>query len=279
MPPALIQIRKRIVQMPKLGVGTFRLKEQQAEESVTMGLDLGYRHIDTAQIYRNEADVGRAIAKGGVPRGELYVTTKIWIDKFGQGKLIPSLRESLDKLGLDSVDMTLIHWPSPKDEVPMAVYMEQLAEAKQLGLTREIGVSNFTIAHLKQAIDVVGASAIGTHQLEVHPYLQNLNVRAFCRERGIALTGYMPLAYGRVIGDPVLQGIGRKHGATAVQVALAWQLRQDITVIPSSTKRANLAANLDALKLRLDDEDMARIAKLEDGGRIAKPDFAPAWDA
>lgn len=272
-------MRKRIVQMPKLGVGTFRLKEQQAEESVAMGLELGYRHIDTAQIYRNEADVGRAIAKSGVPRGELYVTTKIWTDKFGPGKLIPSLRESLDKLGLDQVDMTLIHWPSPKDEVPMAVYMEQLAEAKQLGLTREIGVSNFTIAHLKQAMDAVGADAIGTHQLEIHPYLQNLKVRAFCRERGIALTGYMPLAYGRVVSDPVLQAIGQKHEATAAQVALAWQLRQDIAVIPSSTKRANLAANLDALKLRLDEDDMTRIAGLEDGGRIANPDFAPAWDA
>ncbi|MGD1824888.1 2,5-didehydrogluconate reductase DkgB [Chromobacterium violaceum] len=268
-----------MMKMPKLGVGTFRLKDQQAEESVSMGLELGYRHIDTAQIYRNEADVGRAIAKSGVPRDELYVTTKIWIDQFAQGMLIPSLRESLDKLGLDSVDMTLIHWPSPNDEVPVAVYMSQLAEAKHLGLTREIGVSNFTIAHLRQAMDAVGADAIGTHQLEVHPYLQNLKVRAFCREHGIALTGYMPLAYGRAVGDPTLQAIGQKHGATAAQVALAWQLQQDIAVIPSSTKRANLAANLDALKLRLDADDMARIAALEDGGRIADPDFAPAWDA
>ncbi|KIA80946.1 2,5-didehydrogluconate reductase B [Chromobacterium amazonense] len=267
------------MQMPKLGAGTFRLKEQQAEDAVAMALELGYRHIDTAQIYRNEADVGRAIANSGLPRGELYVTTKIWTDQFAQGKLIPSLRASLDKLGLEQVDMTLIHWPSPKDEVPMAVYMEQLAEAKQLGLTREIGVSNFTIKHLEQAIAVVGADAIATHQLEVHPYLQNLKVRAFCRQHGIALTGYMPLAYGRVIQDPVLQDIARKHGATAAQVALAWQLQQDIAVIPSSTKHANLAANLKALTLRLDDADMARIAKLEDGGRIADPDFAPAWDA
>ncbi|POA97496.1 2,5-didehydrogluconate reductase DkgB [Chromobacterium sinusclupearum] len=267
------------MQMPKLGAGTFRLKEQQAEDAVAMALELGYRHIDTAQIYRNEADVGRAIAKSGLPRGELYVTTKIWTDQFAQGKLIPSLRASLDKLGLEQVDMTLIHWPSPKDEVPMAVYMEQLAEAKQLGLTREIGVSNFTIKHLEQAIAVVGAGAIATHQLEVHPYLQNLKVRAFCRQHAIALTGYMPLAYGRVIQDPVLLDIARKHGATAAQVALAWQLQQDIAVIPSSTKRANLAANLEALTLRLDDADMARIAGLEDGGRIADPDFAPAWDA
>lgn len=267
------------MQMPKLGAGTFRLKEQQAEDSVAMALELGYRHIDTAQIYRNEADVGRAIANSGLPRGELYVTTKIWTDQFAQGKLIPSLRASLDKLGLEQVDMTLIHWPSPQDEVPMAVYMEQLAEARQLGLTREIGVSNFTIKHLEQAIAVVGADAIATHQLEVHPYLQNLKVRAFCRQHGIALTGYMPLAYGRVIQDPVLQDIARKHGATAAQVALAWQLQQDIAVIPSSTKRANLEANLAALMLRLDDADMASIAKLEDGGRIADPDFAPAWDA
>jgi len=267
-----------MMQMPKLGLGTFRLKEQQVIDSVAAGLELGYRHIDTAQIYRNEAEVGQALAASGVARGEVYVTTKIWTTNFGGGRLIPSLRESLDKLRLDQVDMTLIHWPSPNGEVAVEEYMTELVQAKQLGLTRAIGVSNFTIAHLRQAIAAVGAGEIGTHQLEVHPYLQNLKVRAFCREHGIALTGYMPLAYGRVVQDPALLQIAARHGATAAQVALAWQLQQGIAVIPSSTKRANLAANLEALKLRLDEDDMARIARLEDGGRIADPDFAPAWD-
>ncbi|OHX21348.1 2,5-didehydrogluconate reductase DkgB [Chromobacterium sphagni] len=266
------------MKMPKLGLGTFRLTGQQAIDSVATGLELGYRHIDTAQIYGNEAEVGQALAAGGAARGEVYVTTKIWTANLGAGRLIPSLRQSLDKLQLDQVDMTLIHWPSPNGEVAVAEYMAQLAEAKQLGLTREIGISNFPIGHIEQAIAAVGEGEIGTHQLEVHPYLQNLKVRAFCREHGIALTGYMPLAYGRAVNDELLQRIGAKHGASAAQAALAWQLQQDITVIPSSTKRAHLAANLEAMKLRLDEDDMARINALECNGRIVDPDFGPAWD-
>ena len=265
-------------QIPALGLGTYRLKDQQVIDSVRNGLELGYRHIDTAQIYGNEAEVGQAIADGGVPRSELFVTTKIWVDNLGADKLIPSLKESLHKLRMEQVDLTLIHWPSPDDELQVAEYMAALLEAKAAGLTALLGVSNFTNAHLQQAMEVVGADQIATHQVEIHPFLQNRKVVEFAEEHGIHLTAYMPLAYGKVMTDPVIQEIASRHAANPAQVALAWALQQGFAVIPSSTKRANLESNLGALKLTLSDQDMASIAGLERGERLANPDFAPQWD-
>lgn len=267
-----------MMKMPVMGLGTFRLKAQPLRDSLLQGLELGYRHIDTAQIYDNEAEVGQLMSESGVPRQDIYLTTKVWISEFGPGKLIPSLKVSLEKLRTDYLDLALIHWPSPQDEVPMAVYLEQLAEAKAQGLTREIGVSNFTVAQLKAAIDILGPGAIAHQQVEIHPLLQNRKVVEFCREQGIAVTAYMPLAYGKVLAEPLMQQIAERHGVSAAQVSLAWLLAQNMTVIPSSTQRANLTANLAALSLRLDEADMAAIATLDRGERCANPDFAPAWD-
>ncbi|AGW90602.1 2,5-didehydrogluconate reductase DkgB [Cupriavidus necator] len=266
------------MQIPAIGLGTFRLKGQQVIDSVRTGLELGYHHIDTAQIYDNEADVGQAIAASGVPRKELFVTTKIWTEALGRDKLRASLETSLEKLRLDQVDLTLIHWPSPGDAIPVQEYMEALAEARAAGLTRAIGVSNFTIAHLQQAIDAVGADQIATQQVEMHPFLQNRKLADFTRSQGIHITAYMPLAYGKVMQDPVLQRIAQAHDASPAQVALAWLLQQGYAVIPSSTKRANLEGNLAAASLRLSDEEMAAIAGLDRGERLANPDFAPEWD-
>jgi len=264
--------------IPAFGLGTFRLKEQEVIDSVTNGLQLGYRHIDTAQIYGNEADVGKAIAAAGVARKDLFVTTKIWTDNLGKDKLIPSLKESLDKLQMEQVDLTLIHWPSPNDAIAVATYMEALAEARAQGLTRLIGVSNFTIAHLQQAIAAVGGAEIATLQIEIHPFLQNRKVVEFARAQGIHLTAYMPLAYGKVMTDPTLIGIAEAHQANPAQIALAWSLQQGFATIPSSTKRANLESNLAARKIVLSDADMQTIAKLDKGERLANPDFAPQWD-
>lgn len=266
------------MKMPNLGLGTFRLTGQPLRDSLLQGLELGYRHIDTAQIYANEAEVGQLMSESGVPRQDIYLTTKVWTSEFGPGKVIPSLEVSLEKLGTDYLDLALIHWPSPKDEVLMAVYLEQLAEAKARGLTREIGVSNFTVAQLKQAIEILGPSSIAHQQVEIHPLLQNRKVVEFCHANGIAITAYMPLAYGKVLAEPLLMEIGQRHGVSAAQVSLAWLLAQEMTVIPSSTKRENLAANLAALKVKLTAEDMAAIATLERGERCANPDFAPDWD-
>ncbi len=265
--------------IPPFGLGTFRLKGQVVIDSVTQGLALGYRLIDTAQIYGNEAEVGQAIADSGVPRSALFITTKIWTENLAADKLIPSLKESLAKLRTDHVDLALIHWPSPGGAVPVAEFMGALAEAKAQGLTRQIGVSNFTIALLREAIAAVGAGAIATNQIELHPYLQNRAVAAFAHSQGIHTTSYMTLAYGKVLGDPVLGAIAQAHGATPAQVALAWAMQRGYAVIPSSTQRDNLASNLKAQQLTLTDAEMAQIAALDRGDRLVNPDgLAPAWD-
>lgn len=265
--------------IPRFGLGTFRLKGQTVIDSVRDALEVGYRAIDTAQIYDNEAEVGQAIEAAGIAREDLFLTTKVWISRFTHDDLLASLRESLRKLRTEHVDLALIHWPSQGDAVPMAEYLGALAEARAQGLTRQIGISNFTIAQTRQAIGILGAEAIATNQIEVHPYLQNRALIAFLNEQGIPVTAYMSLAYGQVLSDPVIQTIAERHQATPAQVALAWALQQGFAVIPSSTKRGNLVSNLLAAELRLSDEDMAQIATLDRGHRLANPDgIAPAWD-
>ncbi|MDE1164774.1 MAG: 2,5-didehydrogluconate reductase DkgB [Pseudomonas sp.] len=265
--------------IPAFGLGTFRLKDQVVIDSVRNALALGYRVIDTAQIYGNEAEVGQAIAESGVPRDQLFITTKIWVDNFSADKLVPSLKDSLAKLRTDHVDLTLIHWPSPKGAVPVQEFMSALADAKAQGLTRQIGVSNFTIDLMQQAIAVVGADAIATNQVELHPYLQNRKVAEFADQHGIHLTSYMTLAYGKVLKDPVIEQIAARHNATTAQVALAWAMQLGHAVIPSSTRPENLASNLKAVDLRLSNDDMAQIATLDRGERLTSPaSIAPAWD-
>jgi 2,5-diketo-D-gluconate reductase B len=266
--------------IPAFGLGTYRLQGQVVIDSVKNSLDLGYRLIDTAQIYDNEAAVGQAIAESGVARKDLFVTTKIWTDNFARAKLMPSLKDSLAKLRTDHVDLTLIHWPSPGGAVPVAEFMGALAEAKAQGLTRRIGVSNFNITLMKEAIAAVGANEIATNQIELHPYLQNRKVVAFAQSEGIHITSYMTLAYGKVLQDPVIEAIAKAHGgATTAQVALAWAMQLGYAVIPSSTKRANLESNLKAQQLRLTDDEMAQIATLDRDGRLAGFNgLAPVWD-
>jgi 2,5-diketo-D-gluconate reductase B len=265
--------------IPAFGLGTFRLQGQVVIDSVRNGLELGYRALDTAQIYGNEADVGEAVAASGVRRDDLFLTTKIWVDNYAQDKLVPSLEASLAKLRTDYVDLTLIHWPAPGNGVPLEAYMTALAEAKEKGLTRQIGISNFNIELTRQAIAAVGKDAIATNQIELSPYLQGRKLVDFLQQEGIHVTSYMTLAYGKVLGDPVIGAIAQRHQATPAQVVLAWALQRGYSVIPSSTRRENLASNLLAQTLRLSDEDMAQIAALERNGREVSPDgLAPHWD-
>ena len=272
-------LKEKILRVPPLGIGTFRLQGDVAIDSVRNGLEAGYRVIDTAQIYGNEAEVGAAIAASGVPRSELYITTKIWTENLSRDKLVPSLKESLAKLRTDYVDLLLIHWPSPGGAVPVKEFMTALAEAKEQGLARQIGISNFTVELMQQAIDAVGAKVIATNQIELHPYLQNRKVVEFAQKHGIHITSYMTLAYGKVLGDPVIAKIAERHDATPAQVVLAWAMKLGYAVIPSSTKRANLESNLKATALQLSDEDMAQIAALDRGERLTSPaGLAPAWD-
>jgi len=265
--------------IPAFGLGTFRLKDEVVKASVSTALELGYRAIDTAQIYGNEAAVGEAIADSGVARKDLYITTKIWVENLGAEQVISSLKESLTKLKTDYVDLTLIHWPSPGNAVSVAETMHALVEAKKLGLTREIGISNFTVALMQEAIDAVGAETIATNQIELSPFLQNQTVVDFARKNGIAITSYMTLAYGDALKDETIIAVAARHDATPAQVVLAWALQLGYAVIPSSTKRENLASNLLAQQLKLTDADMADIAKLERNGRLVSPEgLAPEWD-
>lgn len=265
--------------IPAFGLGTFRLQGQVVIDSVRNGLEVGYRAIDTAQIYGNEAEVGEAIAASGVRRDDLFLTTKIWVDHYAQDKLVPSLEESLAKLRTDYVDLALIHWPAPGNGVSIEEFMTALADAKAMGLTRQIGISNFNIELTRQAIAAVGKEAIATNQIELSPYLQNSKLIEFLQREGIHVTSYMTLAYGKVLGDPLIGAIAQRHQATPAQVVLAWALQLGYSVIPSSTRRENLASNLLAQTLRLSDADMAQIAALERNGREVSPDgLAPQWD-
>ena len=265
--------------VPQFGVGTFRLSGQTVIDSVKTALEVGYRAVDTAQIYANEAEVGQAIAESQVNRNELFITTKIWTDHYAPDKLIPSLKESLHKLRTDAVNLTLIHWPAPRLGVQIPELMQTLLEAKQQGLTEHIGVSNFNIELTQQAIDTIGLEHIATNQIELSPYLQNQRLVSFLQSQKIDVTSYMTLAYGKVLNDPVLQVIAAQHQASTAQIALAWALQKGFAVIPSSTKREHLLANLAAQEIQLSQEEMALISTLERNGREVDPDqLAPIWD-
>jgi 2,5-diketo-D-gluconate reductase B len=265
--------------IPAFGLGTFRLKEQVVMDSVSNALELGYRVIDTAQIYGNEAEIGQAIEASGVPRSELFLTTKVWTEHLAKDRVMPSLQDSLIQLRTDHVDLALIHWPSPGAAVPLADTLGALMEAKAQGLTKQIGISNFNIALMREAITIVGAANIATQQIELSPYLQNRQVVDFARSQGIHITSYMTLAYGKVLQDPVLQQIAARHGVTTAQVVLAWAMQLGYAVIPSSTQRINLQSNLLAQQLRLTEDDMAKIAALDRGERLVNPEgLAPVWD-
>lgn len=264
--------------LPPIGIGTFRLQGDVARDAVKTALSLGYRLIDTAQMYQNEAEVGDGITSSGIPRREVFVTTKIWYDNLHRSELMKSLKESLQRLKTDHVDLALVHWPSPANEVPMEEYLLALQEAQREGLTDHIGVSNFTIAQMDQARDILGETPIFTNQIEVHPFLANRKVVDHAQTVGITVTGYMPLAVGRVMEDECLQGIARQHAVTPAEVAIAWVASRGIVPIPSSTRSEHLKANLNALRLELTAEELASIDRLDRGERIASPDFAPAWD-
>ncbi len=264
--------------IPKIGMGTFRLEGDVAYNSVKLALESGYRHIDTAQIYGNEAEVGQALADSSVKRNEVFITTKIWIDNLAKDNFIPSVEDSLQKLQVASVDLLLIHWPDVSGKVSMKTYLTELEKCKKLGLAREIGVSNFNNAQLSQAVEFLGENVIYTNQIEVHPFLQNQKVIEHCKAKNIRVTGYMPLAVGKVMEDATLQKIAIKHNVTVSEVAIAWQIQQGIATIPSSTKKINLDTNLKAVHLTLTNEDMHEIKTLDRNERIANPDFSPEWD-
>ncbi|KAB0628097.1 2,5-didehydrogluconate reductase DkgB [Acinetobacter gandensis] len=265
--------------VPQFGVGTFRLTGDTVIHSVKTALEVGYRAVDTAQIYANEAEVGQAIHESQVNRADIFLTTKIWTENYAADKLIPSLKDSLIKLRTDAVNLSLIHWPAPALGVNIPELMGHLLEAKKQGLTEYIGVSNFNIELTQQAIDSIGAEQIATNQIELSPYLQNERLATYLKQQNIDVTSYMTLAYGKVLNDPILSDIAAQHQASVAQVTLAWALQKGYAVIPSSTKPAHLMSNLKAQEIRLSQDEMQLIATLDRNGREVNPsELAPAWD-
>ena len=265
------------VAMPRLGFGTFRMPGAAAQPVVESALALGDRHIDTAAMYENEAAVGAALAASGVARTELFVTTKVWHDQLAPDALHRAFDTSLRKLGLDHIDLYLVHWPSK--DMDMASMLKALTSLRERGLTRAIGVCNFNLPMLRRAVEEIGAP-IASVQAEYHPYLSQSALLGYLRRHGLPLTAYAPLAQGRAASDPALASIGRKHGVSAAQIAVAWLLDQPgVAVIPKAGRPESQKANLAALDIRLDDEDRAAIAALPKDQRFVRPPFAPAWDA
>lgn len=264
--------------IPPFGLGTAFRRGPEGIAAIETALELGYRHLDTAQDYLNEEECGIAIRNAGLGSDDVFLTTKISTSNLGPGAVRPSLERSLEKLGRDTVDLALIHWPAKYDEHPVEDYIAQLAETKAGGLARRIGVSNFPIAHLERAIPVVGPGEIVNNQVEIHPFLQNRKLRAYCEKAGIAMTCYMPLASGKVQREPVLMDIAARIGATPGQVALAFLMQSGLIVIPSSTSRKHLAENLAATELVLDEATMREIEALDRGERLIVRDWGPQFD-
>lgn len=264
--------------VPKMGCGTWELRGEACSRIVKEALRLGYRHIDTAQGYGNEAAVGEGIRLSGIPRDEIFVTTKVRPQLIADGPLQMSVQESLGRLGVDVIDLLLIHWPNP--EVPLAESMRALSSARRQGLTRHIGVSNFTIARLNEAMDI-SPEPVAAAQFEYHPYLDQKRLLATARRLGLAITAYCPIALGKVANDKALIDIGRKYGKSAVQVTLRWLIQQDgVIAIPRTSRPERLKENLQVTDFALTNDEMARISSMTVAGSrlINEPQWVSEWD-
>lgn len=269
---------KSVAGVPQMGYGTWNRPGPEAEAGVLRALEVGCRHIDTAQGYQNEAEVGRAIKTSGVPRSDLFVTTKVAPENYGPGRVMESSKVSLEKLGVGPVDLLLLHWPSPHDEYPLESYMSQFAEVFDAGMAKQIGVSNFTIPLIDEAQKLLGERKIAMNQVEIHVYLQNRPIVDHCRKIGVPTTAYSPLARGAVIADPVLTEVGKAHDATDAQVALAFLMAEGHVVIPSSAKPDRILQNFEARRLELSPDELERVRALERGQRLVNGDWTPTWD-
>jgi diketogulonate reductase-like aldo/keto reductase len=243
--------------IPKLGLGTWQNTGRECTETVRTALEMGYRHVDTAAAYDNEEAVGRGIASADVDREDVFLTTKVWRSELRHDDLVESVRASLDALGVECVDMALLHWPHPR--VPVEESLGALAELVAAGAVDHVGVSNYTRDQLARAREVADVPIV-TNQVLYHPYKDQSALREYCVENDVALTAYSPLARGSVVSDERLERIGERYEKTAAQVAIRWLLQQEnVVAIPKSTSRDHLADNLAAFEFSLTDGEMARI--------------------
>jgi 2,5-diketo-D-gluconate reductase B len=262
--------------IPAIGLGTWELRGRVCARLVEQALKLGYRHIDTAQIYENEREVGDGVRASGVKRDDVFVTTKVWTTHFTPNDLERSTKESLVRLRLPEVDLLLLHWPNP--QVPLSETLGALANAKKLGLTRHIGVSNFTVALIAQAVAECPEPLV-CDQVEYHPYLDQSKVREACDQYGLALVAYSPVAKGRIKNDRALARIGDRYGKSAAQVSLRWLVQQNVAAIPRTSKLERLTENIDIFDFELTDIEMEQISRMGSAKtRLTDFGFAPKWD-
>ena len=260
--------------IPIVGLGTWTLRGRDCARLVEQAIRLGYRHIDTAQMYDNEREVGEGVRASGL-RAEVMITTKVQPTLLSPPDLERSVKESLAKLRLDVIDLLLIHWPNPR--VPLAETLGAMEKMKRDGYVQAIGVSNFTVALVEEANKIT--SDIVCNQIEYHPFLDQDKVVAACRKHGMAVVAYSPVARGGAIGDKVLGRIAKAHGKTAAQVSLRWLVQQGIVVIPRTSRIERLEENIDLFDFELSDAEMKEIAGLaRRGGRIVDWTWSPKWD-
>ena len=261
--------------VPALGLGTWQLTGDTARESVEHALAIGYRHIDTAQAYDNEAEVGAGIAASAVPRGDVFLTTKVWRDKVAPSRLGPSVDESLDKLGTDYVDLLLLHWPN--EDYELEGQLEALVAVREAGKARLVGVSNYPPGMLRDALELV--PDLACDQVEHHVLLGQGPLREIVAEHGMVLTAYSPLAQGELLDNDVVREIAQSRGVGPGQIALGWLLGQDrVAAIPKSASEGHRQSNLEAAEITLTADERARLDALPKDHRTIDPGFAPDWD-
>lgn len=272
------QVKANGASIPALGLGTFTLKGGECVTMVREALARGYRHIDTARAYGNEAEVGEGIRQGGLPRDDIFVTTKVWWTDLAPDDLRRSAESSLEEMGLDAVDLLLVHWPNP--DIPLAATMAALASVRQDGLARHIGVSNFTTRHIEEALATC-PEPLAVNQVEYHPYLDQSKVYAACRKAGMAMVSYCPLHRGGgLLAEKKVVAAARNHGKSPGQIVLRWHVQQDgIVAIPRTSKLERLDENAGIFDFELTAEEMSAISSLAGkGNRICDFDFSPDWD-
>jgi len=269
---------KNIGPIPQIGYGTWNRPDQECYDGVVTALEIGYRHIDTAEGYNNEEFVGKAISDSGVPRDDIWLTTKVAPESYAPGNILPTVQRSLEKLRTDQVDLLLLHWPSIKDEYDINDYMAQFAEVYDQGLTKHIGVSNFTKHYLDLALNLLGDRKLITNQCEIHVFMQNRPIVEYSASKGIPMTAYSPLARGAVSDSAELAAIAAEKGATVGQIALAFLMHEGHVVIPSSGNPGRNAENFAAKYVVLSDADMTRLRAMDEGRRLVNGDWTPEWD-
>lgn len=264
--------------IPAIGLGTWELRGEQCAQLVSAALQNGYTHVDTAQMYQNEDVVGEGIRASGIDRDSLFVTTKVWPDNFSSDDFARAVDERLDLLDCGVIDLLLLHWPSRT--VPMAETIAALNKAKRAGLSRHIGISNFTVKQIDEAV-ALSDEPLVCNQIEFHPLINQDKVRAACSRHGLAVTAYCPIARNKVADEPVMQEIAVRHNASPAQIALAWLAGLgEVISIPRSSKPERLAANLKALQISLNQEEMGKISSLGSRNtRLVDPESVrPDWD-